>query len=246
VPGPPDRLDPARGVAAAHGAAEVVLYAPEHDASLGELPDDHLADVVAAWRERTIALGRRDEVAYVLCFENRGPEVGATIHHPHGQIYGFPFVPPRPRRIFGAETCRVCADLHAADLVLAEDEHSRCWFPRAAAWPYGFRLAPRRHVPTLADLAASEEESWRSQLSATLRALDALWSVPMPYMLDLHQAPCDGRDWPAAHMWLEVACPVRAPGVLRFVAAGEIGSGLYQNPVPPADAAAALRAAWPR
>ena len=31
-------------------------------------------------------------------FENRGVEVGVTLHHPHGQIYAYPFVPPVPAR----------------------------------------------------------------------------------------------------------------------------------------------------
>ena len=82
-------------------------------------------------------------------------------------------------------------------------------------------------------------------MSAALRSLDRLWDAPMPYMLDLHQAPCDGRLWPSAHVWLGVASPLRAPGVVRHVAAGEIGSGTFQNPVRPEDAADGLRRAWP-
>ena len=43
-------------------------------------------------------LGARPDVDYVLVFENRGAEVGATITHPHGQIYAFEFVPEAPLR----------------------------------------------------------------------------------------------------------------------------------------------------
>ena len=52
--------------------------------------------VVDLWCERTEALGARDDVAYVLVFENRGEEVGATIAHPHGQIYAYDGVPDVP------------------------------------------------------------------------------------------------------------------------------------------------------
>jgi UDPglucose--hexose-1-phosphate uridylyltransferase len=246
VPGPPERLDPSGGAITARGAAEVILYTPEHHGSLGKLADNELALVVKAWRDRTEELRRRPEVAYVLCFENRGSMVGATIDHPHGQIYGFPLVPPRVRRIMQGPACRVCEDLAGASLVLHEDASTRCWVPRASAWPYAFRLAPRRHVHSLSDLLPEEEASWRLSLSAALQALDALWETSMPYMLDLHQGPCDGADWAGAHMWLELACPLRAPDVVRHVAAGEIGSGTFQNPVPPEAAAAALRRAWPR
>jgi UDPglucose--hexose-1-phosphate uridylyltransferase len=242
--GTPGPLDPTKGVAPARGAAEVILYTSDHDNSLGALDFGHLRDVVSAWSERTTVLGSRPEVAYVLCFENRGPEVGATISHPHGQIYGFPFVPPRAQRIFGAATCRVCADLDATPLVVGEDERARCWLASASAWPYGFRLAPRRHLGSLNALTVPEERSWSRLLGRALRALDALWDRPMPYMLDLHQSPTDGKPWPNAHLFLEVACPLRAPGVPRYVAAGEIGSGIFQNPVRPEEAAAALRRVW--
>lgn len=245
VPGPRAGLDPDRWPEVARGAAEVVLYSPDHHATLGGLDPDHLGDVVAAWRGRTSELGSRPEVAYVLCFENRGAEVGATISHPHGQVHGFPLVPPRVERILEATSCRVCADSEAASLTLAGDELAHCWFPSASAWPYGFRLAPRRHRGSLADLRADEESSWRAMLSAGLQALDRLWDRPMPYMLALHQTPCDGRDWPLAHLWLEVVCPMRSPGVARFVAAAEALGGVYQNPVGPEAAAAELRAAWP-
>lgn len=245
TPGEPPLLDAAAGVAVARGAAEIILYTPDHRGSLGGLDDDDLALVVGTWQDRTAVLGARPEVAYVLCFENRGAEVGATIPHPHGQIYGFPFVPPRVRRILDARLCRVCADLAAADLLLGPDDLVRCWLPRASAWPYAFRLAPTRHAAGLDELSESESASFRRHLSEGLRAIDALWDTPMPYMLDLHQAPSDGAAWLNAHMWLEVACPLRAPLVRRFVAAGEIGSGTYQNPVRPEDAARALRAVWP-
>jgi UDPglucose--hexose-1-phosphate uridylyltransferase len=39
----------------------------------------------------------------VLPFENRGAEVGVTLHHPHGQIYAYPFVPPVPARMLAQE-----------------------------------------------------------------------------------------------------------------------------------------------
>ena len=75
-----------------------------------------------------------------------------------------------------------------------------------------------------------------------LHRLDALWDRPMPYMLWFHQRPFDGGSWPSAHVHVEIAVPQRAPGVLRFIAGGELGSGLYVNPVVPESAAAELRA----
>src|SRR4051795_4188854 len=80
------------------GRAEVVLFTSQHDGTLASIGVDGVMRVVALWADRTAALGARDDVEYVLIFENRGREVGATIDHPHGQIYAFDLVPPAPRR----------------------------------------------------------------------------------------------------------------------------------------------------
>jgi UDPglucose--hexose-1-phosphate uridylyltransferase len=77
---------------------EVILYAPEHDATFWSLGAKRARRVVDLWAERSAALGARPDIAYVLVFENRGESVGATIPHPHGQIYAFDFVPDLPRR----------------------------------------------------------------------------------------------------------------------------------------------------
>jgi UDPglucose--hexose-1-phosphate uridylyltransferase len=66
--------------------AEVVLYTPDHGASFASLGVDGATRVVELWAARSRALGARPDVGYVLVFENRGPAVGATIPHPHGQI----------------------------------------------------------------------------------------------------------------------------------------------------------------
>ena len=42
-------------------------------------------------------LGAREDIDYVFIFENRGVEVGVTLHHPHGQIYGYRSCLPCPR-----------------------------------------------------------------------------------------------------------------------------------------------------
>ena len=77
---------------------EVVLYTPVHDATFASLGVDGARKVIDLWAERTAELGARDDVDYVLVFENRGPEVGATIAHPHGQIYAYDHVPSRQAR----------------------------------------------------------------------------------------------------------------------------------------------------
>ena len=177
----------------------------------------------------------------MLVFENRGAEVGATIPHPHGQIYSYLDVPPNPSRELGAATCALCAEEPGDRLVSAADGW-RAWVPHASVYPYGLVVAPTAHAPDLPSLSAASRRGLATVLVDVLHRLDALWDRPMPYMLWFHQRPFDGGSWPTAHVHVEIAVPQRAPGVLRFIAGGELGSGLYVNPVVPETAAAELRA----
>jgi UDPglucose--hexose-1-phosphate uridylyltransferase len=220
---------------------EVVLYTPDHDASFWSVGVDGALAVVDLWANRSAVLGARDDVAYVLVFENRGAEVGATIPHPHGQINSYEEVPPTPAKELAAEECALCAE-DPGDRLVSQDGGWRAWVPRASVYPYGLVVAPIAHEPDLPTLSAASRRSLATVLVDVLHRLDALWDRPMPYMLWFHQRPFDGRAWPSAHVHAEIAVPQRAPGVQRFIAGGELGSGLYVNPVVPESAAAELRA----
>lgn len=222
------------------GRSEVVLYSPDHDASLWSLGVAGARRVVDLWATRTSALGSRPDVAYVLVFENRGPEVGATITHPHGQVYAFDEVPPVPARELAVARCAVCAEEPDGRLV-AEAGGWRAWVPAAASWPFALVLAPSLHLPDLPTLDTSARDGLAALLVDVLGRLDRLFAAPMPYLLWVHQRPTDGGAWPTAHVHVEVSPLLRAPGTPRFVASGELGSGVFFNPVVPADAARRLR-----
>ena len=227
---------------------EVVLYAPEHDATFWSIGVDGASKVIDLWADRSAALGGRDDIAYVLVFENRGAAVGATIPHPHGQIYAYDVVPPAPAtelaRAAEAGVCALCAD-DAAERLVSEAGGWRAWVPRASIYPYGLVVAPLAHEPDLPSLSPDSRRDLATVLVDVLHRLDALWGESMPYMLWFHQRPFDGQPWAEAHLHVEIAVPLRAPGVQRYVAAGELGSGLYVNPVMPDAAARELReATW--
>jgi UDPglucose--hexose-1-phosphate uridylyltransferase len=234
APGPPVEL--AGDVVPARGASEVVLYSPEHDASLASLGAAWVRRVVDLWAERTEALLARPEVAYVLVFENRGADAGATIPHPHGQIYAFPAVPPAPRReaeVAARDGCSLCTE-EPGDRLVHEIGGWRAFVPFASAYPYGMLLAPRDHVAGLPELDGAGRDGLAALLVDALGRLDLLFDRQFPYMLWIHQG---------VHLHVHVATPRRSAETLRYVAAGELGGGMLMNPVVPEDAAAALRAA---
>lgn len=220
------------------GRAEVVLYSPEHDATFWELGVEGALKVIDLWAERTEVLGREPDVDYVLVFENRGPEVGATIRHPHGQIYAFDHVPSLPRRELVPDRQ---LDEPSADRLLCEAGSWRSWVPFASPHPYAIRIGARTPVPDLPSLDATGRRELAAVLIDATRRLDALFDTRTPYMMWIHQRPTDGGDWPTAQLHIEIVSPWRSKGVMRFVAAGELGSGEYFNPVVPEDAARDLR-----
>jgi UDPglucose--hexose-1-phosphate uridylyltransferase len=230
--------------APARGAAEIVLYTPEHHASFASLGVDGVRRVVDLWAERTAALLARPDVAYVLVLENRGREVGATIDHPHGQIYGFPFVPPVPAREAARSAehgCVICAEVtrERADpaRVVVEGHGWVGWVPFASAWPYGMLLAPVEHVTGLPALPDEGRGGLAHTLVDVLGRYDRLFDRPVPYMLWVHQQP----EQPGAHLHVHLASTWRSASVARHVAAAELGSGTLFNPVVPEQAATRLR-----
>jgi UDPglucose--hexose-1-phosphate uridylyltransferase len=232
VPGEP--VDFAGDRVPARGAAEVVLYSPDHDASLASLGVPGVRHVVDLWTERTTALLARPEVEYVLVFENRGADAGATIAHPHGQIYAFPFVPPVPKReaeVAERAGCPLCRE-DPGDRIVHDGETWRGWVPYAAPYPYGLLLAPVDHVAGLPVLGDVQRDGLAAALVDCLGRLDRLFDRPFPYMLWIH---------PGVHLHVHIAPPRRDAETLRYVAAAELGSGTLTNPVAPEAAARALR-----
>ena len=252
LPGPPLDADGngSRTRYPARGAAEVILYSTQHDASLASLGVDALRRVVDLWAERTAALLERPEIEYVLVFENRGRDAGSTIDHPHGQVYAFPMVPPIPARelaVAAAGGCPVCdeAAREAADgtRLVVETPGWRGWVPFASGWPFGLLLAPAEHQAGLPELPDEARSGLAAALVDAVGRYDNLFGRPFPYMLWVHQRPDDAT----AHLHVHLATPWREAETLRYVAAGELGSGTLFNPLLPEVAASQLRdAAGPR
>jgi UDPglucose--hexose-1-phosphate uridylyltransferase len=225
---------------AMHGSrCEVILYTPQHDATFWSLGVAGARKVIDLWADRTAALAARPDVAYVLVFENRGAEVGATIEHPHGQIYAFDHVPELPER----ELERGTVFSGVGDRLVATAPGWRAWVPEAPIFPYSLVVVPDALVPDLPSLDDEGRAGLAALLVDLLGRLDRLFHAETPYMLWIHQRPFDGGAWPGARLHVEIVSPWRAPHVMRYVAAGELGSGIFFNPIAPEAAAQSLREA---
>jgi UDPglucose--hexose-1-phosphate uridylyltransferase len=218
---------------------EVVLYTPDHDASFWSLGSEGARRVVDLWANRTEELGSRDDVDYVLVFENRGPEVGATIAHPHGQIYAYDHVPSRQqRRLAGGWR----PDGAAGDRLVVERDGWSAWVPHAPTFPLSVEVAPVAHLTALPAMGDDDRNGLAEILIDVLARVDRLYDQPLPYMMWLNQRPTvpAGR-FDDAWFNVEIVSPWRSAGVQRFIAAAEVASEEFFNPVIPEDLAERLR-----
>jgi UDPglucose--hexose-1-phosphate uridylyltransferase len=242
-----DNLFPA--FRAPEGASEVVVYTDRHHGSFGTLAPERAEALMWVWRHRYQELGAREDVQYVLIFENRGVEVGATLHHPHGQIYGYPFLPPVPKLELAADAhlggCAACAllrsELEDGRRIVHENEHVAAYVPYAARWPYEAHVVMREHRPSLLDCEPDELGLLADCLQSLTRGYDALFDRPFPYVMVVHQAPTDEHS--SGHLHVEFYPPLRTATKLKYPAGSELGGGTFIGDVLPEDSAKTLREA---
>ncbi len=240
APVPPELCVPtARG----QGICEVVVYTPEHIGSLGSLPQERRELLVRVWIDRYRELYAHDFIKYVMPFENRGEEVGVTLHHPHGQIYTYPFVPPIPEKEAVAfrerpvleELFARCGDAYT----VCEEEGFVAFVPPFARYPYEVWVAPRRRVPGPWEFTELEIKAFARLLGEAVARYDRLFDRPFPYVMVLHAAP-KGEEG-TFHFHVEFYPPMRAPGKLKFLAGTELGAGTMVMDALPEVTAARLR-----
>ncbi|WP_326944561.1 MULTISPECIES: galactose-1-phosphate uridylyltransferase [unclassified Amycolatopsis] len=236
------------------GRCEVVCFTSNHDGSFAGLTPKQVRAVVDAWADRTAGLSEVPGVEQVFPFENRGEEIGVTLSHPHGQIYGYPFVTPRTARMldvaraYQAEHGRpVLGDVLAAERksgarVVASGEHWTAFVPPAARWPVQVQIVPHRQVPDIPALTDAERDDFADVYLDVLRRCDALYDRPLPYIAAWHQAPVR-QDRELGWLHLELFSVLRAKDKLKYLAGSESGMAVWVNDATPEQIAERLRAA---
>ncbi|MFA5162745.1 MAG: galactose-1-phosphate uridylyltransferase [Elusimicrobiales bacterium] len=238
----------------ADGVCEVVVFTQDPKASLSGLELEHLELLIDVWADRYAEISARKNIQYIMPFENRGVEMGVTLHHPHGQIYAYPFVPPVPARELELQREHLqqhgrglLEDMAAAEIagggrVVAVTESAAAFVPVCARYPYEVWVMPRRAAPSFAALDARERKDLARTLKTVLMKYDALWQRPFPYLMVFHQSPVNTREYPEAHLHAQIYPALRSPGRLKYLAGTELGAGMFANDCLPEEKAAELQA----
>ena len=237
----------------AAGKCEVVCFSPDHNASFHQLTEAQSRVVLEAWIDRTREIAKLDDVVHIAPFENRGVEIGVTLPHPHGQIYGYSYLPAATKQMQYAANKHwdttgaiLLEDIVARELadevrVIAKNEHWVAYVPFASRYPYEIHVAPLKAVRTLLDLDESQADSFSAVYLEALRRLEGLFNLEMPYIAAWHQAPI--RDHQSnLRLHLQITSIRRSPEKLKYLAGSESAMGAWISDVTPEQAAADLKA----
>jgi UDPglucose--hexose-1-phosphate uridylyltransferase len=238
------------------GTCDVVLYSPDHNASLASLEVGHITKLVRLWQGRFRELAGRGEIKYVFIFENNGEVIGVTMPHPHGQIYAFPFIPPKAQKELDASLkhyrahngCLFCDILRAElsdgrRIVLTEGDFV-AFVPFYARYPFEVHIYPRTHLGTIAEIASGDIFSLAKIIKKMIMTYNNLYGFPFPYMMVMHQSPTDGGDYRHYHFHVEFYPPYRSRTKLKYLAGCESGAGTFINDSSAEEKAAELRESY--
>jgi UDPglucose--hexose-1-phosphate uridylyltransferase len=232
------------------GAHEVIIESPDHQVPLAALPQDHIREILWAYRQRLEVHSRDPRIGYVLIFKNHGPAAGASLDHPHTQLIATPIVPVQVKEeMNGAakyyeykDRCVFCdimsQEERKPNRVLEGTGAFLAFEPYASRFPFETWILPRRHQGHFETLSEDEVNELAGLLKRTLgRMWNALNDPPFNFML--HVAPPQEAESPSYHWHLEIIPK------LTTVAGFEWGSGFYINPTSPSEACRDLRnAEW--
>jgi len=261
TPSPPEpavRATDLYRVTRSEGVCEVVLYSPNHDATLAGESLRHIRRLIDVWTDRYEELGALEFVDYVFIFENKGKEIGVTLTHPHGQIYAYPFIPPKIQRELDSSLrhlertgeCVFCGvigeELRDGRRIVAENPSFVAFVPFYAAFPYEVHIMPRAHRGSLFDFGPAERWDLARILKTVLLKYDNLWGRSLPYIMALHQTPTDGLRHEYYHFHIEFYPPYRTKTKLKYLAGSEAAAGTFINDTLAEEKAEELRRAEPR
>ena len=242
--------------APSYGKCEVILYSPEHTVTLPELPVDHVVKLVNLWEERYVELTKDENIKFIFIFENRGEVVGVTMPHPHGQIYGYSFIPKKialemeNSKKYMDETgnCMFCDmlkdEMKYGERVIIENDDFVAFLPFFTEYPYGMYIMSKKHKQSIDQFDEKEKRNLAIIIREVAGTLDSLFDYKFPYMMCMQNAPVNCGDVSNFHFQIQFFPPMRSKDKQKFNASSETGAWAHCNPTCPEEKAVELREAY--
>ena len=225
---------------------EVVCFTPNVADSFRDLSFTRARTVIEAWAHRSAELSQIDGVRLVFPFENRGKEIGVTLQHPHGQIYSYPYLPPRAAAIVAQAKAHreatgrdlfddiLSAEVKSGRRILHRGEFFTAFVPAAAKWPVEVMVMANRAVGDFSELTSAEKDELAQVYLDMLRRIDRFFPgiEKTPYIAAWNQAPV-GPDREYGRFHLQLYSMMRSAGRMKFLAGSESGQGAWISDTTP-------------
>ena len=225
------------------GECEVVVYSSDHSSTIAEMDLDRIKLLIYVWIDRYNELKNIDNVKYIMPFENRGQECGVTLHHPHGQIYAYPFIPPAIEteiRAFKKENflTKIMNELEEKYYVYQNDNFIAA-VPPFARYAYEVWIIPKNQIEGPWKFNDSQVEDFSKCIQKIVKGYDAFLNKRCPYIMGLHASP--EKDDNNFHFHVEFYPPLRHGDKPKVLAGSESMAGVFIMDVLPEDSAKTLR-----
>lgn len=221
------------------GTCKVVCFSPKHNLTLPEMSISHIEEVILIWMKEYQELSSINFVNYIQIFENKGAVMGCSNPHPHGQIWAQESIPVEVDKKNKQQLEHftqsgsvllndyLVAELKNGERILYENEHMVVLIPFWAVWPFETMILPKHPSPNINSLTSEEVSSFADALSWLTIKYDNLFEISFPYSSGIHQAPCDGKEYPEWHWHMSFYPPLlRSATVKKFM----VGYEMFANP----------------
>jgi UDPglucose--hexose-1-phosphate uridylyltransferase len=220
------------------GICRVVCFHPDHSLTLPLMKTADIVKVIQKWKEEYEDLGSREDINYVMIFENKGDMMGCSNPHPHGQIWSQLTVPVevqkksenqkaywnRNKRSLLGDYLK--QELELKERIVLENDHFVALVPYWAIWPYETMIIPRRQMQHIGQLNPEEEKAYADILKQLTIRYDNLFQTSFPYSSGIHQQPTNGQDYPEWHFHMSFYPPLlRSKTVKKFMVGYELFAG---------------------
>ncbi len=236
-----------------YGVCEVIMYTSVHNSSLSKMSLMQIENLIDVWEDRIIELSGNPRIKYIFIFENKGEEVGATLSHPHGQLYAFPFIPLRvkiklnnmKKYINKNQHCMLCdilkEEIRLDNRIVFQNDFFIALVPYYARFPYEVHILSKRHLGSIIEMNELEKKSFAEILQVVTNKYNKIFQRSCPYMMALYISPSEQDKYGYFHFHVEFCPPLRDKNKIKWMASVETTTWQFINPSSPEEIASQLR-----
>ena len=227
------------------GAHEVIIHSPNHNLPLPLMSEEQIELVLKAYLIRYRKLSEDSNLKFIQIIINHGKEAGASLDHPHSQLFGLPIVPnyvldeiEGSKRYYNKfKKCVFCEivkeEMRISKRIIDENDKFIAFEPFASKLPFETWIIPKKHMESFSDMGENDLVDCSKIIRNTMKKIyDGLNDPPLNYWL--HSTPLRNNH-EHYHWHFEIIPKLTTTGAF------ELGTGTIINTTLPEECAKYLR-----